>query len=43
VVRFGRKEEGRATAAEVRIDKENGGEQGHFAPLVDDEFAAWRI
>jgi len=43
VVRFGRKEQGAIPAAEVWIDKGDGGEQGVFAPLADDEFAAWRI
>jgi Predicted tRNA(5-methylaminomethyl-2-thiouridylate) methyltransferase, contains the PP-loop ATPase domain len=43
VVRFGRKEDGCVTPAEVRIDKGDGGEMGYFAPLVDDEFVAWRI
>ena len=43
VVRFGKKEDGKVTAAEVRIDRESGSEQGHFGPLMDDEFAAWRI
>ncbi|MCL2790574.1 MAG: thiamine biosynthesis protein [Desulfobulbus sp.] len=43
VVRFGKKEQGGITAAEVLIDKGNGSEQGVFAPLLDDEFAAWRF
>jgi len=43
VVRFGKKMEGGIAAAEVTIDKGTDREQGVFAPLADDQFAAWRI
>jgi len=43
VVRFGKKEAGAITAAEVRIDRETGSELGCFEPLPDSAFAAWRM
>ncbi|WP_310600974.1 thiamine biosynthesis protein [Desulfobulbus sp.] len=43
VVRYGRKEEGGPSPAEVRIDQGSASVQARFAPLADDEFAAWRI
>ncbi|MDR2548847.1 MAG: thiamine biosynthesis protein [Desulfobulbus sp.] len=43
VVRYGRKEEGIVSPAEVRIDQGDASVQARFAPLADAEFAAWRI